>query len=42
VVPEKELDALREHSRECIESKQQWTQRIQTAELNEAAQRSIH
>lgn len=42
VVPEKELDALREHNRECSENKQQWTQRIQTAELNEAAQRSIH
>jgi hypothetical protein len=47
IVPEKELDALREHSASCSHdkndsNKKDWTQRIQTAELNEAGQRSVH
>ena len=42
IVPEKELEAIRDRQTASCAPKQEWTQRIQTAELNEAGQRSVH
>jgi hypothetical protein len=45
MLPQKELDAIKPENitqPSAVQDKREWRQRIQTAELNEAAQRSIH